>query len=460
MKYRFIISGLLLLLVVITSAQQPLKITLTNSTLAATDSLMPFWMTANRDGKIPSTGSFYNISDVFAGQAYPVESTSALTYTWGGNLVASLGEKNHYHVNKAFAGLSFRGWELKGGLFHDPIKHGGLSTTNGNLARSRNARPYPAIRFSTRDYKPVPFLQNFLLFKAEYDEGLLNDDRFVDGARLHHKSLYLKASPAPTWQITAGFEHFVMWGGTSPDERIGKMPDDFLAYLRYVFGRSGDDEFPTTDQMNVAGNQLGTYQLEITKTFPQSEITFYLSHPFEDLSGVNWRNWPDNLLGLHFSFNDKDQPVSELVYEFTDTRQQSIRSERDNQEPDSYFNHGVYRSGFTYHQRVMSSPLFYPVSVSNGIAGRLRSNMFYAHHLGVKGSLPRHISWKGFLTYVHHFGLFFTPYESSQKQVSGLLELWYNNPDFIFNFGLMVAADAGSELYRNGGIQFTISKSL
>lgn len=457
---KFFILVLLLLSVAVTKSQQPVKITLKNLTLAATDSVMPFWLTANREGKIPATGSFYNISDFSVGQAYPAESTSAFSFTWGGNLVASLGEINHYHLNKAFAGLSFRGWELKSGLFHVPVKHGGLSTTNGNLARSRNARPYPMIRFSTRDYKPVPLLQNFLMFRAEYDEGLLNDNRYTDGVYLHHKSLYLKASPAPTWQIKAGFEHFVMWGGTSPSEHIGEMPDNFSAYLRYVFGRSGGEEFPETDQRNVAGNQLGTYQLEVTKTFPQSEITFYLSHPFEDLSGVNWRNWPDNLLGLYFSFTDKDQPVSELVYEFTDTRQQSIRSERDNQEPDGYFNHGVYRSGFTYHQRVMSSPLFYPVNVNNGVTGKIQSNRFYAHHLGVKGHLPEYISWKGFLTYIHHFGLYFTPYEPSQKQMSGLLEIWYKNPGFIFDFGLLVAADAGSNLYRNAGMNFIISKSL
>jgi hypothetical protein len=448
----------ILLLSLTTYSQQPIHISVKNSTLAATDSLMPFWFTANYDGKFAAAGSWLNLTDLYLGQSYE-PSGKAVTYTWGVNAVAGYGKTNYYQLNRAYGGLSWNGWELKGGMFYEPEQYEGLSTTNGNLARSRNARPHPRLRFAT-DYKPVPFLKNHLHFKAEYDEGLLNDNRFVTDARLHHKSFYLKINPSPTWEIEAGLEHFVMWGGTSPLEIIGKMPSGFKAYLQYITGSSGDEFFPLTDQMNVAGNQLGTYQFKATKQLPGMEATFYLSHPFEDLSGMNWRNWPDNLLGLHISLTDKDKIINGVVYEYTHTRQQSIRGSWDRQEPDSYFNHGVYQSGFTYHRQIMGSPLFFPVAVYEGISGGIESNMFHAHHLGLKGVLAPDLTWKGMFTSIRHYGRYFTRYESSRHHLSGLLEVLYARPDFPAELGLSVAADAGNSSGRNVGVMVMVGKKF
>ncbi len=443
--------------------QQPIRITINNKTLAATDSLMPFWFVANRDGKIQPAGSWLNLTDLYIGQSYRSSastSASALGYTWGGKTVAGFGETNYYQLNQAFGGIIWKGWELKGGLFYEPEQYAGLSATNGNLARSRNARPHPRLRFGTNGYKVVPFMQDRLRFRVEYDEGILNDDRFVDKARLHHKSLYLRVHLSPTWELEGGLEHFVMWGGISPVEAIGKMPSGFKAYLQYITGSSGDETFPGTDQLNVAGNQLGTYQFRATKRFTDLKAVFYLSHPFEDLSGMNWRNWPDNLLGLHISLNNRQQLITDVVYEYTSTRQQSIRGAWDRQEPDGYLNNGVYRSGFTYHQQVMGSPLFFPVVVQGDISHGIGSNMFYAHHLGANGALPPYLRWKGMLTFVRHYGRYFTRYEPSRRQVSGILEVQYTRPGFPVELGLSAACDAGSVSGRNLGVQLMVSRSF
>lgn len=246
----------------LSKAQHPIHISIQNSTLAATDSLLPFWFSANRQGKIENQNFFLNLTDLFIGQDIYTPNSS-LSVLWGGTLVAGLGQSNYYQVNRAYAGVSFKGWKLTAGMFYDPVVYAGLSTTSGNLARSTDARPYPKLHFSTAGFKPVPRLKKWLSFKAEYSEGILNDDRIVDKVRMHHKSLCLRVVPATDWKITAGLEHFVMWGGTSPDERFGAMPEDFKSYLKYVLGHSGDEFFPQMEQNNVAGNQLGTYQLEI-----------------------------------------------------------------------------------------------------------------------------------------------------------------------------------------------------
>jgi hypothetical protein len=456
----------------ISEAQNPVEFSLKNSTLAATDSLLPFWFAANQQGKIKPAGSFLNVSDLFISQDYTARTDSTFAFTWGGNLVAAFGENSYYQLNRAFTGISYRGWELKGGMFYDPVQYGGLSTTNGNLAQSGNARPYPMLRLSTQRFKPVPFTKNRLSFEAEYGEGILNDERYVKNARLHHKSLYLKLVLPASWEISGGMEHYVMWGGTSRDERVGQFPQDLKSYWLYITGSSGDESFLETEQQNVAGDQLGTYQLEIKKQFPAFTAAFYVSHPFEDHSGKNLRNWPDNLLGLHVRFNNKQKWVTDVVYEYTNTRQQSIRDsfyvfnektgEWNRQENDNYFTHALYKSGFTFHQMVMSSPLFFPVQLDNTGAPTgfraIQSTRFYAHHIGIKGLLSEHLHWKGKLTYVHHFGSYLIPYEPSRKQVSGIFEIQYLNPSFPVELGISAAADAGNVIGNNPGLQVWVAK--
>ena len=447
--------------------------------MAATDEALPFWLTANRYGKLQMQGAFVNLSELSIGKTVEQNQKFSLGYMWAGNLVCGWGDSDfYYQLNQVYAGFFLNNWAVTAGAFYDPLRYAGLSTTNGNLARSGNTRPYPMVRLSTLTYKPVPFLNPWLFFKGEYDEGFLNDRRYVRHARMHHKSFYFLFQPWPSWKIEAGVEHYVMWGGTSKDRTIGKMPQDFKAYLQYVTGASGDENFPQMDQNNIAGNQLGTYQLEVKKSFPGGvELTFYLSHPFEDLSGVNWRNWPDNLLGGHLHFKNKNeykkQWLTDIVYEFTNTRQQSVRDSLyewnngrgvwERQAHDNYFTHSIYRSGFTYHGQIMASPLFFPIALDKeGIpegSYAIHSTRFYAHHIGCKGiCFSEHIQWKTLLTYTRHFGTYVYPFQPVREQLSGLIDFRYSHPRGSLELGLSVAIDTGNTIRSNWGLEFRVAK--
>jgi len=451
-------------------SQNNIRITISNTSYAATDSLLTFWFISNQNGKIKPEGSFLNITELEIGKYYKTDSAQKkLDYSWGSNFVGGLGETNYLQINSVFLALSYQGWEIKGGRFYDEIKYSGLSTTNGNLARSQNSIPVPKIRFSTLGYKNLPFFKNWFRFKAEYDEGFLTDSRYVDGAHLHHKSLYGEFSISQSWKIYLGFEHYVMWGGTSRNEKIGKLPDDWCSYWRYVFALPGNDKFLETDKKNVSGNQLGTYQFEVVKDFEKLKSTFYLSHPWEDNSGLNWRNWRDNLLGFHINFKNENKIVTDILYEFTNTRNQSLKDSLYNwdeetgkwrrNEVDNYYNHGIYRSGFTYQQQVMSSPLFFPVTITDGISMGIRSNRFVSHHLGIAGNLSSFFFWKGLITFSRHSGTYGKPYEPAQNQISGLIDFMYINPEFPLDLGFSIAADDNSVLGKNLGFRFSISKN-
>ncbi len=446
-----------------TSAQTNHSLAISNSTLISTSEQMPLWMWANTDGKIAPGNSILNISEINGAGIYFFNDSNSFVKA-GADLNYGIGDNSSYfQANQLFAMLNLNNWEIMVGMQHNDLIFDGLSTSNGNIAKSRNARPYPKIGLRVAKYKPLPFIGKFLSFKGEYEEGILNDERYVDGTHLHHKSLYLKAKISDNFSIEGGAEHFVMWGGTSRDERIGEMPTGCNAYFKYITGSAGGEDFPQMDQNNVAGNQYGTYQLMLTQKFKKGEVVLNISHPFEDFSGVNLRNWPDNLIGLSVKFNDPDKFITHILYEYTNTRQQSVPdslyfwSGEDQKwvrrEFDNYYNHSIYKSGVTYFKKTISSPLFFPVKKEEGISMGLESNRFFAHHIGLKGNLNKYISWKSMVTFVRHFGTWNQPYKIVRDQTSLLLNLCYSNKPTPFIIDFTVAGDIANTNPNRLGFQ-------
>ena len=466
-KLLFIFSLILFLNQI--NAQTSTQFNISNSTLVSTPD-QPFWLWANHDGKIISGNHFLNLTDASFSGLHDFKGSSLLLIT-GTDLVAGLGNKTRYfQANELFAGFNLENWEIKGGLWVNEMLFGGLSTSNGNIAYSRNARPHPRISLRIADYKPLPWIGKFLLFKAEYEEGWLNDERYVKNTHLHHKSLYLKFKISDNFNLQAGLEHFVMWGGISQNSTVGKLPDDFSAYLKYITGQKGNQNFLPTDQENVAGNQYGTYQAMFTYHFKNWTAVLNISHPFDDLSGMNWRNWPDNLIGIYITSNKRNRFVTDFIYEYTDTRNQSARTDSlyywnegsqtwGKEEYDNYFNHGIYRSGATYRQLAMVSPLFFPVVVKNGISYGFKSNRFFAHHFGAKGKLSRDLAWKGMVTYVQELGTYQYPYPVNGKQLSGYLKITYIGNDLPFEISSDIAGDLIQKQNNKFGMQIALLKS-
>jgi hypothetical protein len=445
-------------------AQSPVQFTLKNKTLLGSDAGQPFWHTANQLGKITTSHAFQNQSEV--GIFKSSQPSKLWNYHAGALLVGTLSKESEVQINQAFGGFGYKRWALTGGLWADETELMGLSTSNGNFARSLNSRPVPKLRFHTKGF--VPFFGNpqWLDFKAEYDEGILNDDRYVSNTHLHHKSFFARFKPGAQWNIDLGLEHFVMWGGTSTNPTVGRLPDSFKDYLIYVSGSRGDEDFLETDQINVAGNQYGTYQVRIEKKFDSFTAGMNLSHPFEDLSGVNWRNWTDMLMAVYVRFHNEKLPINALLYEFTDTRNQSVKGWKtvipagQRIEPDTYFTHSIYRSGVTYHQRSMGTPLFEPLRMENNQARGPLFTRVYAHHLGATGQIGNRVAWKTLLTQTYHLrNTFYQPLDLI-PQFSALLEAVYTTPKNGLEIGASWAADFG-DLYPNRmGIQLSLAKKF
>lgn len=437
---------------------------------------LPFWMTSNKNGVLSlHNGNYQLIQAGFTKKLEP-DSVNKWSYTWGANFVYGYGEKSDFQANQYWFGVRHKWLIIKAGAQPDPILYEGLSSTNGNLDRSNNARPLPGISLTTNNYIPFLFWKKWFSFRAEFEEKFYSNHAFVKDAHLHHKSLYGKATLPLNWSVTAGLEHFVDWGGTSPTE--GAMPG-WSQYFNYILGLKAGPGAYTDDRLNKSGNQLGIYSVEIKKVWSKSSVSLYWNHLFEDRSGMEMVNWLDGLWGIHLSKKDKSALITDFVYEYMYTLNQS-GSIHHHPSPtpsnpgritgrgrDNYFDHYIYRS-FTYYNRMMGTPLFVPRIGADGVADGFASTRMWMHHIGMKGALGSGVYWKTMLTLSRNFGVYNESFPWSadfgqavypvpKDEFSFLCELNYRGNKLPFQVNVGIAGDYGDRFESRTGAYAGIS---
>ena len=458
---KIILLVLTILLNISVFAQQ---IQIESNTLAGTKQQLPFWLWANQLGRYDRTKEFIQ-NFAFNGEYSSNIGYSDFNFSVVSGIDIFLGKNNSIRFTELFGQLNWKSLQLKAGAFADAEKYNGLSASNGNLAITRNARPHPAIRIGFNRF--VPITDGFAVY-GFYEEGLLNDERYVSDTRLHHKAFYFKIGNSQTLSFTGGLEHFVMWGGTHPEH--GKLPG-WDTYFDYVLGKSGGENALVTDQINVLGNQFGTYQAKIEREWNKLSSTLYISHPFDDRSGLELENYQDNLYGVFIEIKRPQPLVKGFLVEYYYTKDQSgpfhLVSQDDGTNSgrgrDNYFNHGIYRSGATNEQFSMASPFFSPIIVEDGVSKGLESTRFSGFHLGADGWLSEEFQWKSMMSIMKHFGQYNSiggnAYNPARKQFSYLFALKWVPSSFPLTVGASIAADHGSQ-FDNGNNQSRLGMML
>jgi len=123
-----------------------------------------------------------------------------------------------------------------------------------------------------------------------------------------------------TLRFSFEINRYIFWGGFS--QQYGQMPGGFKNYIRYILGLKGGSDFLETDQLNVAGNQLGSYLFTVEKEVGNYHMELRVSHPFEDGSGMMLYNFKDNL----YSFYVRKAPgsfIDEFLVEYMYSKNQS-----------------------------------------------------------------------------------------------------------------------------------------
>lgn len=447
--------------------EKPINYSLALNSALADRNTLPFWMTANKFGAIQNRNQTAVNAALFSDFKNYWRDFS---FSYKANFTGYLSSKNDFYVNELYGSIKFKGAQLDLGSKNDEIIWEGLSSSNGNIIKSTNTRAIPGINLKTNDFLTLPFAENWLRVKANYAEYFLNDKRAVDGAHLHHKSLHFKSVLGEKTSMITGINHYVQWGGTS--NKFGEQPSSFKDYLRIISGKAGGSDALETDRLNVLGNHLGSYLIQLNYLGTKTNWNFYYSHPFEDRSGLEMQNWRDGIYGFFIDFKKPKAFLTHFLAEFTYTKNMSGDSQHKIAEDgspimargrDNYFNNGVYSSGWTYFGNTIGSPYFTPETPDrNGITQGVANgdNRFMAINIGVKGFL-KEIQYKALFSHITYFGWFDNEYDPKPTQFSGYLEVNLTKTLHLpFEIVLGSAFDIGSQRPNNIGGFFKLTKNI
>ena len=428
-----------------------------SSTGLSSDTTLPFWLVANQFGGLPD--SDYGLLNTTIFKDYDTPDT-LFDISYKASATGFIAQENKFLLNELYLSIRFKNIVLDLGAKNDAVLWNNLSSSNGSIIKSINARALPGINIKTNNFITLPFAKSWLEVKGNFAHYFMNDTRFVDNTNLHHKSLYLKTTLSPTFEIIAGLDHYAQWGGISP--QYGAQPKSFKDYVRIIFGAEGGDNALETDQNNALGNHLGAYLLQFNYNKKNIGLNFYYSHPFEDTSGREMSNWQDGLYGLFVDFKKNKSIVNSVLLEFTYTKNMS-NIPRSDVGPDNYFNNGIYKSGWTYHGNTIGSPYFTTKPIDdNGITSGVieGENRFSAINIGANGFL-KSLPYKALLSHTTYYGWFGQEYDPNPYQFSGILDIVI--PQEKFNLPFDVAAsfafDAGTYRPQNFGAFLSITKT-
>ncbi len=362
---------------------------------------LPFWLYANRHGLI-RPGSSNNFITGFAGETKLTPDHSSSSFRLGTELVNRFSDlDNTLHFQQLYGTAQYRKLKLRAGRFYrmndfDASLEG---LTTGFFVESHNATPYPRISLETDGFAEVPKTGGGLLIRFRYSEGLLESDRTISSPYIHHKSLQLRAA-FNRLSIQMGIFHSVIWTGI--DEEHGQLPRGFDDYMRVVFSRSAaeDSGVNISEKLNRLGNTIGVYEAGFTYQASHLRIVGYRHLFLEDELSVKLQSPWDGIWGLGLIRNEKKSPVRAIVYEHMNSIRQESRKGLA-QGRASFYNHGIYTDGWSYHGRLMGNPLFTFDPEERDVF----NNVMIAHHVGATGDLSRRVSYRTMLTFSRNYGV-------------------------------------------------------
>ncbi len=401
---------------------------------------MPFWATTNQFGIMPESSGTLGL--LRAGTSFDEQRT--LQWRWG----TSLAYRTDWFgggvlIDELNASLRYRKLRLDLGMIHPEQDFmaadatlGTLSVTGGNFMLSGNARTLPGYSVRLEPFD-IPFTGGHVQLYGRFGDYATLGRRYMQGALVHNTALYLRVKAGEHLWFTAGIDHYTLWAGRN--EEAGVQPHSFVDYLRVLTGASGGSDASLGDQVNSLGDHRGRELLRVDYKAGSWSICFQHDIPYDDRSGMIFRNFPDGVNTLSFSFKDKSRWISDIVYEYHYTMNQSGDCERrlateaeiasgskrlylapyDGKYylivggADNYCNNFAYRSGWSAYTRQIGNPLFYSRystevdEPGNYYMQGTGNNLLQAHHFAVSGSLFHKIPYRLVATYSLHYGCYF-----------------------------------------------------
>ena len=353
----------------------------------AKDGALPFWMKHNNSQRFTDLNANATYADVLYSGSH--NAWGLLDVFWETEAVSTFAPEGIYgSIIQANAGIATGFIKLRVGMDEEFFGVNDTTLTVGNLSYGNNARPLPKIVLATNGWQRSPIFGNALSFQAYLAHGWFEKDRYQSRALLHQKYFYLKGELLnKRLSLIAGLNHNAQWGGRNLDSETAQ-PNGFKNYARIFFSLEGGDDALDTDKHNALGNHLGNYDLRAEYNFGLFTVANYWQFLWEDSSGLTPLNWRDGLVGIRVRLN-KSNWVDRLVVEHVNTTHQDAHKTRKDGtsyiEPDHFMNNSVYRSGWSYNNDLIGSPMFLILNEESRSGSRVK-NMIDGLHVGLGGS--------------------------------------------------------------------------
>ena len=451
---------------------------------AAAGEKTPFWMVSNQYGVVPlDAGNGVLRAGVFHNQTLGNE----FRWTAGVELIGATPRYKHVYLQQFYAEIGYKALLLSVGSKERYTSFVDKRLSSGDLVYSNNARPIPEVNLSIPEYTLVPYTKGWLWVKGDFavgksfDTAYLTDyvfaaqtpPTYVNDVLWHHKSGYVQIKDReerfPLY-VTIGLDHWVQWGGTSTNPKIGKQPQSFKDFLRVVAGSEGGEGATISDMVNALGNHYGAYFLGIGYKLPRvGQLQLYHQRYFNDKAGMVFTNGSDGLWGVELATSQFPW-MKKIVIEYLTTKNQSgpihyIDFDRENHPGrgggrGNYYNNEEYTTGSSYFNRGLGSPiLLSPEYNGNGKIGFL-NNRVASWHLGVEGAITSALGYRMILTSMKGWGCHYIPLIDVVSSVSTLFEIVYKHPRLSgWEFGGALAFDTGDMDEKNSGFSLRIRKT-
>ncbi|WP_405198366.1 capsule assembly Wzi family protein [Christiangramia sp. LLG6405-1] len=450
MKHPYLIS-IFLILSLPSHAQDYFNLDAITTAGLYSGSESPFWMHTNRRGRVDEK-TFY--SGLLSGSAiFYIDDTRSFQFV--GGLLYKDGYDDGLIIDEAYFSYVSPKIRVDIGKRQRKDLYQGLSVSNESILWSLNASPFPGILIETVDPIFINFKDYGLGFRFSVGEYLLDDDRYIDSPRLHHKSAHLVYRNRRNFEISLGLQQFVQWAGDS--EEFGRLPQTWRDYGSVITGRAGIDDVEG-QEINALGNQIGSYELKAKSKINDLDVEFFYNHIFEDGSGLKMGNLPDGRYGIYIEDNrdtfwGKDW-VKAFIYEFHYTKNQSRSRKSSNRDgSDDYFNNNLYKSGWTYQNLVIGNPFI----LTTEERYRIGVNIVTAHHIGISGE-AFDLPYKALLSYRKNYGRKDIFFDITQQVISSYVEVELMKGDY--NLSAFFASDIKNVDQSNVGAGLKFSKSL
>ena len=329
----------------------------------------PFWLLSNTSERFGGLNASAVYTILKAQKR--VSDGQKLDYFYGTEYVTGASTHLSRRLIQAYAGISYSGFLLTAGKREENFGFVPAELGFGNLVNGTNASPVPKISIQTKDW--IPLLSGSLSVKGYLAHGWLESSRYQSRALLHQKYLYLRLRPPKTpISFIFGMTHNAQWGGENLQNQV-KQPLGLRNFSRIFLASMGRDNASQSDQINALGNHLGTWDLKADIALGDWSLENYIQRIWEDGSGLKPKNWFSGIYGISVARKKGSGILNRLNVEIVRTDEQG-----GNLNPlhplgnfDNFLNNSVYRSGWTYKNVVIGSPIFLLLDPDNSSNGRI-----------------------------------------------------------------------------------------